>query len=64
MNENEFEYNGVIYSAAPACKNEFGALCEGCAFDDHFKKAPCADIDCEAYERADNRNVIFVEKQS
>lgn len=62
MNENEFEYNGVAYSAAPACKNEFGALCEGCAFD-HFENAPCADIDCDADERADNHDAIFVEKR-
>ena len=63
MNENEFEYNGVMYSAAPACKNEFGALCEGCAFD-HFEKAPCCSICCDADERNDQCSVIFVEKQS
>lgn len=56
MNENEFEYNGKMYVA------ERGVDCTTCAMDaeDTCYAAP----QCTPAERKDNRDVIFVEKQS
>lgn len=60
MNENEFEYYGIVFVSG--CEIEG---CKGCAFLNldgctmSFDDAP----PCSAIDRSDGRNVIFVEKQ-
>lgn len=63
MNENEFEFDGVLLIAVDA-KPYLGCL--HCSF---YMK-PCASLikscaipPCQDWKRSDERDVIFVEKQ-
>lgn len=62
--ENEFRYKGKTYVAKEA---ENGATCVRCAFKRDFEK--CRELrdkmlipECNAWRRADGREVYFVEK--
>lgn len=57
MDENEFEFEGKSYVAVEQDKYPF---CSGCAFE----FCGCSRVpECVRSKRADNVNVIFVEKQ-
>ena len=63
MNENEFEADGVIYSAQPAVRGDADGLigCDGCAVSYRL----CTEGQrpkCNRGDRLDGKDVIFVEK--
>lgn len=66
MDENEFEINGIAYVATE--ESLYSKQCSGCAMKNDSHPFKCMGNsyeipDCDPSFRADERNVIFVEKQ-
>lgn len=64
MNENELEHEGVSYVAVAVVADDSArSLCSGCFFNSPVS-VMCHKVKCGPMQRADERHVIFVEKQS
>ena len=59
MDENEFEFDGVMYEAIPS-DDENG--CYGCALDNNDLCLSSGRPHCHNLFRSDANDVIFVEK--
>ncbi len=63
MDENEFEMGGVTYISVEAIRNS--GRCRYCAFENDLQ---CLDEsmmpECNSEFRVDNKDVIFIEKNT